>query len=125
MKTFLLVLIIVVPLLAIIWFVFFFHPKRQIEEKLSFKVKNRKNFLTALKQLANDKSWRVKEGEDKWDIRTRISWSSYGEIIRVSFPSKGNGSVEVSSRPKFSKTIADFGKNKGNVKIIEGLAESN
>lgn len=52
--------------------------------------------------------------------RTRMSWKSWGEHVRVALASNGSGGVvaSVSSDPAVSTTIVDYGKNRDNVRAV-------
>jgi hypothetical protein len=65
---------------------------------------------------------REEQGEGTFALegRTRMSWKSWGEIVRVEVGPVADGTVpvNVSSRPSWRTTLADHGKNLANVRAF-------
>ena len=57
--------------------------------------------------------------------RTRMTWKSFGETVRVELgPRVGDATpVHVTSRPWLRTTIADYGKNLANVRAIRAAID--
>lgn len=67
------------------------------------------------------KKMELLEMEDGFILKTKMSWESWGEVIRIKLISKNEAMNEyqISSRPKVKITQIDYGKNHENINIIE------
>ncbi len=108
------------PIAGVIWFIFFFKVSDQIEEKTSFQIKDKAEFLKQINILMVSKKWKLTEYADEWIIKARLTWLSFGEIIRISLR-RNEDFIDVSSRPKYRKTKFDYNINKKNVKMISDI----
>ncbi len=59
-------------------------------------------------------------------LKNGMSFYSWGEEIRIILKSENDSEFEyqVSSTPSFKLTMVDYGKNLGNIKLIENVANS-
>ena len=92
----------------------------QIEEKTSFQLKDKEEFLEKIKILVVSKKWKLSLQEDKWIIRTRLTWLSFGEIVSISFR-KNRTIIDVKSKSRYRKTRIDYNINKKNVDMISDI----
>lgn len=65
----------------------------------------------------------MKEMESGVLLRSNFSWKSWGEEIKIILIKQiaDENEFQVSSRPKFSLTLVDYGKNLENMMRIENL----
>lgn len=56
------------------------------------------------------------------ELRTKVSFKSFGEKIELALASEGEGAtrVRVSSQAVVPTTLVDYGKNQGNVNSVVG-----
>ncbi len=68
----------------------------------------------------------MSEIENGFLLRNGMSFYSWGEEIRIILKSENDSEFEyqVSSTPSFKLTMVDYGKNLGNIKLIENVANS-
>lgn len=59
------------------------------------------------------------------EVRTPMSWRSFGERVRIELaPARGDGVlVRVGSRPTIRTTLVDYGKNRMNVEAVRAGME--
>lgn len=84
------------------------------------------NLPQAMKALeADQKTRRMKMAEiqDGIRLKTPITWRSWGEEIQIIRLSEEYGTFEyqITSRPKVTTTIVDYGKNTENIALIESI----
>lgn len=77
------------------------------------------------KLKANPKTGKMKMSatDDGIILKTSLSWKSWGEEIMIALKSKDDLGYEyqVSSKPKLSTTLVDYGKNLENINQIESV----
>lgn len=61
------------------------------------------------------------EEEDSMLARTRLNWRSWGELVSLQFR---DGGAEVRSECAFPSQVADFGRNRSNVRNLIGILKS-
>lgn len=80
---------------------------------------------TLISKLRSDPTFgkmHLTEKENEIDLESGTTLWSWGENISIkSIPSPGANEYVIESRPKLKTTLADFGKNMRNVKLVEKL----
>ncbi len=113
------------------------HKKNGIQEMTNdnegvFHTKNVKskiNLEELFKKLKTDPiigKMKMKEIEDGIQLKTNISWKSWGEEIKIILKNHKETDFEyqISSSPKLKTTLIDYGKNFENVTRIENIIKN-
>ncbi|MBK7811128.1 MAG: hypothetical protein IPO62_08895 [Saprospiraceae bacterium] len=89
-------------------------------------LKSKLNIMELIEELKKDYIFgkmKMKEMESGVLLRSNFSWKSWGEEIKIILIKQiaDENEFQVSSRPKFSLTLVDYGKNLENMMRIENL----
>lgn len=87
-------------------------------------LKSKMNNTELIQKLKNDPiigKMKMTEIENGILIKTKMTWKSFGEVIKIISKSDENSDFEyqVSSCPKLKTTLLDYGKNLENITRIE------
>lgn len=84
---------------------------------------NKKELICNLKNSPLLKKMKIEDTENEIVLKTRMSFKSWGEIIKITLKSSNDSffEYEVSSRPKLKLTLIDYGKNRHNISLIENI----
>ncbi|MBK7232049.1 MAG: hypothetical protein IPH93_07245 [Saprospiraceae bacterium] len=89
-------------------------------------LKSKLNIMELIEELKKDPIFgkmKISEKESEILIRSNLTWESWGEEIKIILNKHIADEYEyqVSSRPKFSLTLVDYGKNLENMMRIESV----
>ncbi len=87
---------------------------------------NLTQLIDKLKTNEKISGMKMSEIENGILLKNGMSFYSWGEEIRIILKSENDSEFEyqVSSTPSFKLTMVDYGKNLGNIKLIENVANS-
>jgi hypothetical protein len=91
------------------------------QSEIILKEKSIREIYELLKSDELTRNWKFKLEEFKITGRTKVSWTSWGERIKIS---DLNDKIKIDSKPILGTILFDNGTNKGNVSLLKVLIEN-